>query len=273
MVVAFRFFFVLMLVVISSISSALAEESKSDSVAERRLKMMRQRAQSIVFSSRNTSFPKRLEPEPLFRYDDLTRGYVDGTVWRLGAKGRPRAIITTELNPSYGGRPCVIYDFLSMTNTKFRAVSGDVPGWAPPKSAVTIKVLPEGPVPSSSKTKRLFQMKRLVSRFEVVQHVDGEKLRLRLLSKQIDRYTPVGNKNADGAIFLFVSGRMPGMVVLIETDGETWSYGAGRLSGQSVLLQVLLDERVVWQERTATYGWNQPYNGSNAPAVIPGVEP
>jgi hypothetical protein len=251
---------------------AAAQEPESDALAEQRLELMRRRAQEIEFRSADPKFPERLETTPLFRYDDLTRGYLDGTVWRLGAKGRPRAIVTTELAPRYNGRPCVVYDFLSLSGAPFRASSADVPGWSPPESAVRMQPLPGGPAPAAAESARLFQFKQVAERFSATQDVEGQRLKLRLLPRPIDRYVPVEQDRADGAIFVFASGRMPGMVLLLETDGTTWSYGVGRLSHPSELA-VLLDGDVVWQQPEAQLDWNLPYTAASVPATIPGVAP
>jgi hypothetical protein len=62
------------------------------------------------------------------------------------------------------------------------------------------------------------------------------------------------------------------MVLLLETDGTTWSYGVGRLSHPSELA-VLLDGDVVWQQPEAQLDWNLPYTAASVPATIPGVAP
>lgn len=252
-------------------SSAGAEEGQED-LAEARLEMMRARAQGIRFRGAAKGFPERLETEPLFRYDDPTRGYLDGTVWRLGAEGRPLAIITTELAPRYGGRPCVVYDYLSLSEHPFTATAGDVPTWSPPHSAVELTELPGGPAPAANEAARLRQLKQLAARFSGTQDVEGELVPLRLLPRPIDRYAPAGDERADGAIFVMANGRMPGVVLLIETDGDAWSFGVGRLS-HPCTLRVLLDEDVVWERPQALLGWNQPYTATNVQASIPGVDP
>lgn len=243
-----------------------------DDIAERRLELMRGRVEQMRFRSDRAGFPSKLEPEPLFRYDDLARRYVDGTVWRLGATGRPLAIVTAELAPDYyGAGPRIVYDLLSLSDVPFRAASGDVPNWSPRESAVAMHALAGAPAPESSATRRLFQMKQLAKRFVATQDVDGEHLELRLLPRPIDRYEPAPSENADGAIFLFVAGRMPGVLLLIETDGRGWRYGVGRLSGPSELI-VELDGVPVWKVPRASYQWDQPYTATNAPVEIPGYE-
>lgn len=247
-------------------------EEPGDDLAEQRLEVMRKRALDIRFRAGTDGFPTRLEEKPLFRYDDPTRGYIDGTVWRLGAEGRPLAIITTELAPRYAGKPCVIYDCLSLSEEPFTAASDDLPGWAPPESAVELRPLPDAPAPAATENGRLLQLKQLASRFSGTQDVEGQLVPLRLLPRPIDRYSSASHERADGAIFVMANGRMPGVVLLIETDGDAWSYGVGRLS-HPCTLRVLLDEEVAWEQPEARLGWNLPYTATNVPAVIPGVDP
>ena len=121
---------------------ATANQPNKSAVARKRLEIMASRIESIVVSSTDPAVPKQMQSTPLFRYDDETRGYVDGTIWRLGEKGRPLAIITAELHPKYlGGGSRVIYDFLSLTERPFTARSLDVAGWSPGSSAVGLKSL------------------------------------------------------------------------------------------------------------------------------------
>src|SRR5258705_12175073 len=111
---------------------------------------MAARIENIVISSTDPAIPKQMQPAPLFRYDDEPRGYVDGTVWRLGETGRPLAIITAELHPNYlGGGPRIVYDFLSLTERPFTARSTDIPGWSPHTPAVVLKELPKAPEASA----------------------------------------------------------------------------------------------------------------------------
>lgn len=254
------------------VSIARGDDPEPASLADRRLNLMQEWTRNLAFRSADDAFPAELESDPLFRYDDLTRGYVDGAVWRLGAEGRPSALVTTELHPDYlGGGPRIVYEFLSLTDVPFTAESNDVTGWRPSESGLSVGSLPDGPMPAATAERRLFQMKQVANRFAATQEVEGQQLRLRLLPRPIDRYAPSGGAQADAALFLFVSGRMPGVVLLLETDGEGWTYGVGRLSGPSTLT-VSLDQEVVWLVEPDLGGWSQPYVASNSSTVIPGLE-
>ncbi|MEK6262672.1 MAG: hypothetical protein AABP62_29090 [Planctomycetota bacterium] len=250
-----------------------AKDEKSD-LAERRLQVMKARAEAIRFSSSNATVPKQLQPMPLFRYEDQTRGYVDGAVWRLGEQGRPLAVITTELHPNYLGEgPRIIYDFLSLTERPFTAKSPDVSGWSPRGSAATLQRLPDAPPPANAPAARLGQMKQLARRFTATQEVtelDKSFVHLRLLPREVDRYSPDANAESDGALFLFVNGRNPGVVLLLETNGQEWTYGVGRLSAPSALI-LRLDDTIVWKEPRASGSltWSSPYTATNAAATFP----
>ena len=72
-------------------------------------------------------------------------------------------------------------------------------------------------------------------------------------------------------MFLFVNGRNPGVLLLLECDGEKWQYAIARLSHPSVL-SVFLDGKPVWEVPHASLGSSKPYNATNHSAPIPGYE-
>lgn len=248
--------------------AANGDDSPESTVEQERLKTMKSHVMDIRFYAKGTDFPRQLQDQPLFRYDDLTRGYVDGTVWRLGESGRPKAIVTSELHPSYGGQPRIVCDYLSLSEQPFLAdvITGTT--WMPKGSAAKMEAIPNGPPLNANKTLRLFQLKKMAERFSAHQTVEGQELELRLLPRHIDRYQPAESDDSDAAIFLFVSGRNPGIVLLIEAIDSTWHYGIGRLSGPSTLT-VSLDGTPVWSVEPSQYVWTAPYTAANYPIVVP----
>jgi hypothetical protein len=265
-----------LLAVLTAAAADKSNKAEQRDVARQRLEVMTARIESISIVSNDPAVPTRLQSTPLFRYDDETRGYVDGTVWRLGETGRPLAIITAELHPHYlNGDARVVYDLLSLTDRKFLARSPDIPGWKPGRSAVVLEALPDAPVPSSVAAKRLVQLKEQARRFTGTQKIEELELEkttvhLRLLPRPIDRYSPSADESSDGAIFLFANGRNPALVLVVETDGKDWQYGIGRLSMPSTL-EMKLDDTVVWSQPRIPQspGWSEPYNASNSPADFP----
>jgi hypothetical protein len=253
---------------VSMVRIGVADDSSETSIEQERLKTMKSHVMDIRFYARREGFPERLQDQPLFRYDDLTRGYVDGTVWRLGESGRPQAIVTSELHPSYAGQPRIVCDYLSLSDAPFMAdvIAGTT--WMPKGSAVKMEPVPNGPPLAGNRALRLFQLKKMAERFTAHQTVEGQELELRLLPRHIDRYQPSDGDNSDAAIFLFVSGRNPGIVLLIEAVNGNWQYGVGRLSGPSTL-SLSLDGNRVWQVEPSQYVWTASYTAANYPIVIP----
>ena len=242
------------------------------SLEEQRMDLMRSHATDIQFATSDKQLPKQVQAEPLFRYDDVPRGYLDGAVWRWGDGGRPLAIVTTELHPRYlGSGPRIVYDFLSLSDFSFSAISDDS-SWRPSTTAVQMKDLPDQQPPAETAAQRLFQMKRIMRRFSADQVISLEppqrKLSLRLLPRPIDRYQTNSDPRSDGATFLFVAGRMPGVIVFLDTNGKTWTYGVGRLSAPSTL-RVSIDNENVYSVDPDTGSWNSGYTASNSPVKIP----
>lgn len=266
------------LVLCGLVSVAIAEDSEPTddkrSLAEQRLEVMSTAMTAVSIRSSDPEVPKQLHPNSLFRYDDETRGYVDGTVWKLGDKGRPLAIITSELHPNYSDLgPRMVFDFLSITDKPFEVVANTVPRWAPSAPAVEMKPLPGAPVPAATAAKRLTQLKEQARRFSGTQDVEEltrTLVNLRLMPREIERYTPTGNEQADGAVFLFANGRNPAVVLLIETDGSEWQYGLGRLSLPSTLT-MWLDDEMVWSapRNPTVYGTSMGYWAANVAAQFP----
>lgn len=281
-----RFFTLIGGVALIALPHINAIGQEAESAADQRMQLMQTRALAIKFDSDVDGFPESLSPKPLFRYDDVTRGYVDGAIWRLGDHGRPRVIISTELHRNFfGAGPKIIYEFLSLTDQTFQAGSKDFTRWMPDGSESTMKTIKQTPTPAQSPVRRLQQMRVIANRFSAMQIVEGQKIQLRRLPQPIGRYdeskqpnddelneepdaTGSDESQIDGAIFVFASGRMPGLLLMIESDGKKWQYGVGRLSRPSELV-VSLDGDQVWARVPTSRSWSSPFTSTNAPAKVP----
>lgn len=245
------------------------ERGKDDALATQRFELMQKRMARVTVKSLEEGFPEKFAAKPIFRYTDPARNYVAAAVWKLGEEGRPKAIITTELHRQFYGQPRIVYEYLSLTPSKFTATGGDI-GWAPEGTTLEFKPVPGAPPPAETPSRRLLELRSIAKRFAGEELVGKEKCELRLLPQPIDRYTPSSVDRADGAIFIAAFGTNPEAILLIESDGKSWNYAAGRLAGASTI-SLSIDGVTAWEGTPVRYGSNSSYTAGNAPADIPGI--
>jgi hypothetical protein len=236
---------------VSWIASAAAQD---EAQAKQQLEFMQAAVANLEVEASDLKSKAALTvvPKPLLRYNDPTRGGVlvsanvllDAGVWRLGAEGRPTALVTIEIYQNRDGSRVVAYEFLSLTEMKFSLKhKTEKIRWDPAGSALTLQVLPEAPRPAATAGERLVQMRQLAKRFAATERHDNETIECRLLTQPIDRYQSAPDKIVDGALFAYANGTNPELGVLFETDGERWLYGTFRLT--SAEATVTLDGRQV----------------------------
>lgn len=247
------------------------ESEKDKELARKRAELMEMRMARVRVTGSEADFPEQFETKPIFRYTDPARNYVAAAVWKLGAKGRPKALITTELHRQFYGMPRIVYEYLSLTPERFAVSGGDI-AWRPEGTDLEFKPVPDSPAPDATPQRRLLQLKAIAKRFSGEELVGKENCELRLLPQPIDRYTPSTAERADGAIFLMQFGTNPEAVLFIESDGKAWNFAAGRLAGASKI-HLAIDGKTAWEGAPVQYGATSPYTASNAPANIPGIAP
>jgi hypothetical protein len=236
---------------VSSVASAPAQE---DPQAKQRLEFMQAAVGSLEpESSELKKAALAAVPKPLLRYSDPTRGGIqeaatnvllDAGVWRLGAEGRPTALVTVEIYRNPDGSRVLAYEFLSLSEAKFALKhKTEKVRWDATGSALNLKELPDAPKPAAAAAERLAQMRQLARRFAAKERVNNESIECRLLAQPIDRYQSAPEKVADGAIFAFANGTNPEVGVVFESDGEHWRYGILRLTAAEA--SVTLDGRQV----------------------------
>jgi hypothetical protein len=182
---------------------------------------------------------------PLLRYNDLPRTIADSTIFRLGTKGRPIAIVTAELYGRKGRQFLLNQEFLAIDDARVR-MQRDAFTWQPPKEAgVTFQPIETDKPPADTPRARLAQFKLLAGRFSARETWAGQEMELRLLPTQIDRYVPGDHPNADAVIFAFVQGVNPEALLLLETDGVRTSFAWARLGAAKVVAK--LNDKTVWE--------------------------
>jgi hypothetical protein len=235
--------------------SSSAATPQDDPQAKRRLEFMRASVESLEPASSELKSKAALAvaPQPLLRYNDLTREgvkvgsvnvLVDAAVWRLGTEGRPAALLTVEIYQAPDGSRVLAYEFLSLTEAKFVLKhKTERVRWDATSSGLDLKELPDAPKPAATPAARLTQMRQMARRFAVTERLKDEVIECRLLAQPIDRYHSGADKIADGAIFALANGTNPEVGVVFESDGARWRYGLLRLGAAE--MRVTLDGQQV----------------------------
>ncbi len=222
------------------------EKKPTDKTSKSRLRAIHEIMRQITWTSTDGDEPQPLEikPEPLLRYNDVTRGILDSVVFRVGTKGRPAALITAELYGREGATFLLNHEFVALYEPKLRA-KRDVFVWEPSKGNLKFQELRDAQPPVENERLRLAQMRRLAEQFTATQTFRTSQIVLRLVATPLDRYGPSDKARADGALFAFAWGVNPEAVLFLESDGQKWLYAWAPLS--SAPLKASIGDSVVWE--------------------------
>ena len=227
------------------IGSLLAADDTETTARQTRMAAMRQRAEALQLKVREKPDLRRVEKEPLLRYSDPTRTTTDGTLWLWTQSGRPLAAACLFNDTREGFQ--WNYEFISLSDSAL-FVDGR-PGWNwQPVAKQRHWIRVPDPEPARTEAARLLRMKELLARFHADADEDGNLFQLRLLPRQVHRYRSPEEKIEDGAMFLFVSGTNPEVLVQVEamTDAERgWRIGFARMSASQ--LKITCDDKTVWE--------------------------
>jgi hypothetical protein len=247
-----------------------AEKKVADKTSASRLRAVREIMGQITMKSTVGDEPQPLElkPDPLLRYNDVTRGILDSVIFRVGTNGRPAALISAELYGRQGERFLLNHEFVALYEPRVR-MKRDVFIWEPPTGTLTFQQFPAAEPPLENPRLRLTQMRRLAEQFTASQMFGNSRIELRRMATPIDRYEPSHKPRADGSIFAFAWGVNPEAVLFIESDGEKWLYAWAPLS--SAPLEAKLGEAVAWQCPRALLHENRsaPYTSIHRSLFVP----
>jgi hypothetical protein len=183
------------------------------------------------------------QAEPVLRWPNATRGTTDGATFVWTRDGRPEAIACIWRNP------VLSHAFHSLSTTSLVAEYGGQIVWHPTASGIHLEDLPKESPPADSPVARLRQMKDLARRFHC--RLSGnirENQELRLLPSPIYRYKTDRKDVFDGALFAYVQGTDPEVILVVEAHRQNgqahWKYALTRRSWFA--LEADLDGRRIW---------------------------
>lgn len=173
-----------------------------------------------------------LSGAPVLRWSNPIRNVDDAAVFIWSSKERPEALSTVMSYRDAQGNLRRAYEFLSLSQDGLAAVHKGVLVWRPNQAGVRWRTLPDAPSPGDMATERRRQMHRLASEFQVAVQSDENRYELRLLSQPLFRYQNAQADIRDGALFAFVEGVDPEMILVLECSSKkpVWRFGTGRLT-------------------------------------------
>ena len=186
--------------------------------------------------------------EPLFRYSDPTRGVSDATMWRLGEKGRPAAILILENYPTSN----VPWSYeLSVTSENVpKTITSPGWEWRPEPMKHSWNRIENASPPSTQKFRRTRQEKQLIRKFRTIEEWGGKTFELRLLPKSVATYEDEKAGIVSGSVYVFAHGTNSELLMLLEAvkpkDGkEHWR--ANFVRSGSARFEVRYDGKLFWQ--------------------------
>ena len=204
-----------------------------------------------------------LKTHPLLRWSNPSYGSIHGVVYVWTHEGRPAAI--ASIYKIFDPPIYMHFEVHSLSEVPLLGMFDDRPIWNSSRPGVDLKPLTEAPTPAANPAGRLTQM-RTVSKDFTVEKTDrdnGSQQQMRLLTQPIFRYQSQSAKIIDGAIFAFVQGTDPEVLLMLEVregaTGPEWQYALARMN--SVVFRVRYKDREVW--KTDVLPWSEVFDGKS----------
>jgi hypothetical protein len=215
-----------------------------------------------------------LNPDPVLRWSNPSVGSIHGLVFLWTDRGRPAAV--ASIYKWFEPLDHMAFEVHSLAETPLMGKLGERPVWNSSRPGVEFNLVEDAPEPAKTAAARLTQM-RAISKDFTVEKTDREQARqqMRLLTQPVFRYQSTPDHVADGAIFAFVQGTDPEVLLLIESreaDGRAaWHYALARMD--SVLFRASYQGREVWKAEelpwATVFDNRSPYNILNLDHLSP----
>jgi hypothetical protein len=189
--------------------------------------------------------------DPVLRWTNPSAGRVYGNTYVWLLEGRPAVVgsMYRYFTPfqSFNG------ELAALAGSRLEARRNDKVVWQP-RDEWKWHALPGSATPATTAAQRLVQMRELAREF-TVQVLDtrnepkGEDQSPRLLPRPLYRYDAKQTRALDGALYAFVLGTDPELMLLLECDTAAakpaWRFGIGRMNRDAI--RVLRKGEKVWE--------------------------
>lgn len=197
--------------------------------------------------------------QPVLRWRNAVRGGPGGGTFLWTAKGLTVGMCCIW----WPSKNDVCLGFHSLTEKPIRAEKGGRTMWHSAKPGVEYHDVPDAPAAARSRATRLTQLRNMAREFSAALVLRDEKTEeLRLLPQPLYRYPGDDSAIKDGAVFAFVTGTDPELILQIEAvSGERealrWRYAITRRTGYA--LRLSHNDRVIWTCPASEGGFDEPW--------------
>jgi hypothetical protein len=211
-------------------------------------------AQYEITRGENGQDKLELKPDAVLHWSNPVRGGdTNGAVFVWTHQGRAEVVgtIFSHLVADDPNLKVMAHSFQSLSE---EPLAGSRPGkagrWSLAGAGVIPKPIKDASPPAKSRPGRLSQMRDLAREFTATTVLDGVEQDLRLLTQPLHRQEKPTDEVLDGALFTFVTGTDPELMLVIEARpaggaGEpVWHYAAGRFT--DLPLTLLRKEVELW---------------------------
>jgi hypothetical protein len=223
-----------------------------------------------------------LQAEAVLHWSNPVReGETNGSVFVWTHDGRAEVVgtIFSHLLRGDPSQRVMAHSFQSLSQQPLAGRRpGRAGGWSLEGAGIQPRPIPGAPPPTAGRPGRLAQMRELVRDFSATTTLEGVEQELRLLTQPIHRNEKSTGDVLDGALFTFVTGTDPELMLVIEarpaegSDKPAWHYAAGRFT--DLTLKLCYKDAELWtHERGAPRdGRPDPYISSRyeqMPRLLP----
>ncbi|WP_436717877.1 hypothetical protein U8335_14755 [Roseiconus lacunae] len=205
-------------------------------------------------------------PKSLLRWSNPVIGVIYGNVFVWTKDGRPEVVgsILQWYEPHTHGT----HEFHSLSTDPLEGFHDGKTVWSTKKPGLEWKSMPQAPSVGASPAVRLRQMRSMVRQVTITSiSKSDEQYNLRLLSQPLFRYGDADSSVLDGALFSFVQGTDPEVIVLIEArknpEGSLrWQIALARMAALEFSAKYRGQE--LWHVESMPYpiamGGQEPYS-------------
>ena len=188
-----------------------------------------------------------LHEKPILKWSNPTEGALFGSVMIWTVDGRPETV--ASIYRWYVDKHEFHAEFKSLSTYRLKTMRDDESVWDTGKSDIAFRELAHDAPPAENESRRAQQMRAIAKRFSAdLVHPRKGRTELRLLTQPVYPYEKLPKDLLDGAMFAFVQGTDPEVLLLIEAEktegGARWKYAASRMNMFGLHLD--LDGKQVW---------------------------